>query len=156
MMHGGPMGGQMMGPPSVAPPPAEAPTLSSDAKSALLRAIDEEHRAEALYRHIVTRFGAKPPVSMIARAEHRHAWVLESLALAHDVELPPNPWATAKQSDYANVAAACRAGVESESKTITMYDELLKLDLPPDLRRAFTNLRAASSEHHRPAFEACR
>jgi hypothetical protein len=56
----------------------------------------------------------------------------------------------------ANRAAGCRAGVDSEKKTVALYDELLKAEVPPDLRRAFEHLRVASVQHHLPAFEACR
>lgn len=162
MMRGGPMagmGGPMTAPmaPPVAPGPDESATsLRPAAKSALLRALDEEYRAEALYEHIASQLGPRRPVAMIARAEHRHAWVLESLALAHGVDLPPNQWRAAKQPDLANLTAACRAGVDSERKTMATYDELAKVDLPPDLQRAFAHLRAASAEHHLPAFEACK
>ena len=161
-MRGGPgpmgasPGGPMLGAPGT-PGVATATTpLGAEAKAALLRALDVEYRAEALYAHVASQLGGKPPMPMIARAEHRHAWVLESLALAHGVELPANAWPTTKQPDFGTTAAACRAGVDSEKQTIATYDELLRTDLPPDLRRAFTNLRAASVERHLPAFEACR
>ena len=133
-----------------------APPLSAAARSALLRALDEEYRAEALYAHVVDQLGARPPMAVIARAERRHAWALESLALAHGVDLPVDAWATAKQPDFTDVPTACRAGVDSETKTIAMYDELLKGDLPADLRRVFTHLRAASAERHLVAFQGCR
>ncbi len=135
---------------------AQGGPLTPDAKSALFRALDDEYRAEALYAHISSRLGSPPPLALVSRAEHRHAWVLESLVLAHGLELPPNRWSTAKQPDAADMAAACRAGVDSERKTIASYDELLKVDLPADLRRAFAGLRAASAERHLPAFQSCR
>jgi rubrerythrin len=164
MMQDGPMGGgPMMGDGSMGQmgsrmgvQPGAAP-LSSDAKAALLRALDEEYRAEALYASIgATKIGARAPFLSITRSERRHAWILESLALAHGVELPTNAWMTAKQPEVASAAAGCRAAVESEKKTIALYDELLKTDVPNDLHRAFEHLRAASVERHLPAFEACR
>jgi rubrerythrin len=163
MGHGPMAGSGPMGPPRGAPRPAASAggpsspaPLSPDAKAALLRAIDEEHRSEALYESLVAQVGVRSPFQPIARSERRHAWILESLAVAHGLELPTNTSATTKQSEVANVAAACRAGVESEKKTIALYDDLLKVELPQDLRRPFEHLRAASAERHLPAFEGCR
>ena len=159
MGHGHMMGGGSMGAPVLAASAQSASgsaPLSADAKASLLRAIEEEYRAEALYGSVVSKLGARSPFQQITHAERRHAWILESLALAHGLELPPNASGSAKQPELANVAAACRAGVESEKKTIALYDELLKGDVPQDLRRAFEHLRAASAERHLPAFETCR
>ena len=162
MMGGGGMmgGGAMMGDGATrmgAPASRSAAIpLSSGAKTALLRALDEEYRAEALYASIgSSKIGARPPFLQVTRSDRRHAWILEALALAHGVDLPQNPWTTAKQPETANVAAGCRAGVESEKKTIALYDELLKTDVPADLRRALEHLRAASAERYLPTFEAC-
>jgi rubrerythrin len=158
-MMGGHMGARMGGPALAASAlgaPTSAPPLSSDAKTALQRAIEEEYRSEALYDAIVVKFGTRAPFQRIAHSERRHAWILESLALAHGLDLATNNAGTVKQPELANVAAACRAAVESEKKTIALYDELLKRDVPQDLRRAFEHLRAASAQRHLPAFETCR
>jgi hypothetical protein len=154
MMGGGPMGAPMLA--ASAQSASGSAPLSADAKAALLRAIEEEYRAQALYGSVVSKLGARSPFQQITRAERRHAWVLESLALAHGVDLPTNASSTAKQPELASVAAACRAGVESEKKTIALYDDLLKTDVPQDLRHAFEHLRAASAQRHLPAFETCR
>ena len=158
MMGNGPMGSRMGAAVPAAPTlgASSSAPLSPDAKAALLRALDEEYRAESLYASIVSKVGARPPFQPITRSERHHGWILESLATAHGLELPTNPWAAANQPEVANLAAGCRAGVESEKKTIAIYDELLKTDLPQDLRRAFDHLRAASAQRHLPAFEACR
>jgi rubrerythrin len=157
MMGGGPMNPRM-GPSGIGAQAqgSSAAPLTPEAKAALLRALDEEYRAESLYDSIGTRVGPRAPFQPITRSERHHAWILESLATAHGVDLPTNPWTTAKQPDVASVAAGCRAGVESEKKTIALYDELLKTELPADIRRAFEHLRAASAQRHLPAFEACR
>jgi hypothetical protein len=36
-----------------------------------------------------------------------------------------------------------------------MYDRLLPLELPADVRQVFTNNRRASLVNHLPAFESC-
>lgn len=160
-MHGGGMarmggmGGQGMSMEGARPDAGTAAPLSPEARAALLRAIDEEYRAEALYQHILGQIGQTRPMSMIARSERHHAWILESLAIAHGVEIPPNAWAGKRMPDVGDAREGCRAGVESEKKTIALYDELLKVELPDDLKRAFTHLRAVSADHHLRAFEAC-
>lgn len=133
-----------------------AATLSSESKEALLQALDEEYRAEALYASIVAKLGSRAPYQPITRSDRRHAWILESLAIAHGVELPANAWATAKQPDFTTTKAACRSGAESEKKIVALYDDLLKKDIPADLQRTFEHLRDASAQRHLPPFEACR
>ena len=58
-MGQGPMGSRLGGTPANRP---SATPLSSDAKAALLRALDEEYRAEALYASIgASKIGARAP-----------------------------------------------------------------------------------------------
>jgi hypothetical protein len=131
--------------------------LSVEATQAWRTALDEEYRAEAVYASLVTKFGTRPSFRVIAQSDRHQAWILESLGMAHGLELPTNSSATpAIAVDLKTTAAACRAGLESEKKAIALYEELLKKDLPVDLRRAFEHLRAASADHHLHDFEACR
>ena len=46
-------------------------------------------------------------------------------------------------------------GVVAERENIAIYDRLLPLDLPVDVRQVFENNRAASLFNHLPAFERC-
>jgi hypothetical protein len=146
MMDGGAtmMGGSMMG-----------GILSPDSKGAWTKALNEEYRAEALYGSLVTKFGTSPTFRDIARSDRHQAWILESVGLAHGLELPSRPAAAQDRGDLKTAAAGCRAGVESEKKVIALYDDLLKKDLPADLRRTFEHLRAASAERHLRDFEVC-
>jgi hypothetical protein len=46
--------------------------------------------------------------------------------------------------------------VDFEVRNVALYDRLLAVgSLPDDVRRAFEQNRAASLEHHKPAFERC-
>jgi len=130
----------------------DARPLTDDAKAGLVRALQAEYQAESLYDGIVASVGRDTPATPIARSERRHAWVLESLLVAHGAEVPAN--AAAKAPAFANKGAACSAGVASEKKTIALYDELLARDTPPDVKRVFEHLRAQST-HHLAAFERC-
>ena len=126
MMGGGPMSPRMGAPALAASPQGASGSapLAPDAKTALLRALEEEYRAEALYDAIATKFGVRAPFQRITQSERRHAWILESLAMAHGLELPADNAAAAKQPEVVSIAAACRAGVESEKKTIALYDDV--------------------------------
>jgi hypothetical protein len=53
------------------------------------------------------------------------------------------------------VVAACAAGAAAERENIAMYDDLLRTDLPVDVRQVFSNNRSASLVNHLPAFERC-
>jgi hypothetical protein len=150
-----PMGmGRMMAH-HMAPPIAQG--LSAESKEAWTRALDEEYRAEATYASIVTKLGSRPSFRAVSQLDRRQAWILESLGIAHGLELPSNAWSsTGAPSDFKTTAAACRTGLESEKKVVALYDELLKKDLPVDFRRAFEHLRGASADHYLHVFEACR
>jgi hypothetical protein len=43
----------------------------------------------------------------------------------------------------------------AERENIAMYDDLLRGDLPADVRQVFSNNRSASVTNHLPAFERC-
>lgn len=58
-------------------------------------------------------------------------------------------------SHYGTVTDVCRAAATAERANIAMYDELLRLDLPSDVRQVFTDLGAASLQNHLPAVERC-
>jgi hypothetical protein len=53
------------------------------------------------------------------------------------------------------VTAACAAGVVAERENIALYDDLLKQDLPADVRQVFESNRSASLLAHLPAFQRC-
>lgn len=153
MMGGGGMGAQAEGAHPVRS--TSAAPLSETTKAALLEAIAEEERAEALYARAAVKLGSRPPITPVARSERRHAWVLRTLAVAHGLAVPAASTAATPGPEPATLAEACAAGVESERKTIALYDDLLKRDLAPDVRMAFEHLREASVAHHLPAFLAC-
>ncbi len=57
---------------------------------------------------------------------------------------------------FASVASACAVAADAEVANIALYDALLALELPTDVRTVFVNNRRASLEAHLPAFNRCR
>lgn len=128
--------------------------LADDVRDAVIRALDDERKADAMYGAVIAQFGQAPPFSRIQRAEERHAAALERILTAHGAPIPAEK-APAAQPRFADVAAACRAGVESEKANIAMYDGFSKLALPEDVKCVFGHLRAASESRHLPVFQSC-
>jgi hypothetical protein len=130
------------------PDPADLPGILGDA-------LQEEYRAEALYRSVLATFGADTqPFALIAAAEVRHAEAILQLFARRSLAAP-SP-ATFAFPSYSTLAAACAAGVAAERADADFYTPFLgRTDLPPDVRNVLTNLQAASLQNHLPAFERC-
>ena len=128
--------------------------LAEPVRDAVLRALEDERKAEASYSAVLAQFGQTRPFSNIKRAEERHSAALERLLTAHGEPIPGEKPAGAPPK-YESVAAACRAGVESEKANIALYDELYKVALPEDVKCVFDHLRAASNDRHLPVFQSC-
>jgi hypothetical protein len=148
-VRGGPSGGD---PASMCD--MQSGPLTPSARAAALRALTDERRAQSDYAGVLADLGQAPPFTPIERAERRHAGAIERFLRAHGEDgadaAPPPP-----TRSFTGRAEACRAGAESERRNIAMYDELLEGDLPADERCVFEHLRAASLDHHLPAFERC-
>lgn len=145
-MGRGPMGAGMCA--------MESSRLSATAVEAATRALQDERRAEQQYADVLEQFGRTRPFMPIEMAERRHAAEIERLLTAHG-EAVPEPLQRPTAARYPDVASACEAGAESERLNIAMYDALLAAELPEDERCVFEHLRAASRDHHLPAFERC-
>jgi rubrerythrin len=130
----------------------------ADAAEMLALALQEEYRAEALYRSVLATFGPETlPFSLIAVAEARHADAVTALFARRAMTPPGSAWSPSSFAPFASVALACEAGVAAEIADADFYVPYLqRTDLPQDIRNVFTNLQRASLENHLPAFEACR
>jgi len=126
-----------------------------DIVAILDRALQEEYRAEMLYRSVLASFGADTaPFALIAEAEARHVLALKQLFTRRDLAAPA--WTPESFPSFGVVAEACAAGVAAEIADAAFYTPYLqRADLPQDVRNVFTNLQAASLENHLPAFERC-
>jgi hypothetical protein len=124
----------------------------------LTAALQEEHKAESLYRSVLATFGPETlPFTFIAGSEARHVEALTALFTRRALVPPASAWSPASFAPFASVALACQAGVAAEREDADFYVPYLeRTDLPQDVRNVFTNLQRASLENHLPAFEACR
>lgn len=129
--------------------------VASDVAAAMEEAIQDEYRAYFTYSAVVEDLEPDFPFSVIRDAEESHYTAIANLYIKRGLAVPASDWTLANVPRYATLVAACAAGVQGELGNIAMYDRLLALTLPDDVKRVFENLRAASADRHLPAFEAC-
>jgi len=136
-------------------PTAPAEQLSPELTEALDQAIQDEFRAENTYLRVLTDFGDVAPFKNIVYAEERHSEAIATLFIRRELAVPLSTWDVNSVARFASLTEACAAGADAEIENIDMYDVLLKLSLPADVRTVFENNRAASLNRHLPAFQAC-
>jgi hypothetical protein len=135
----------------VGPDPADILTI-------LVTAVQEEHKAEMLYRSVLGTFGEGTlPFAAIADAEGQHVAAIERLFSRRSLAPPASSWSSSSFAPFASLTLACAAGIAAETEDAAFYTPYLeRTDLPQDVRNVFTNLQRASLENHLPAFERCR
>lgn len=138
-----------------APSSTAGTALSSSVRVALEEAIADEYRAETIYQGVIADFGSVAPFVNILTAEQRHSSAIARLFVTRGLSVPANAWTVATVPHYPSLPAACAAGVITERENIAIYDRVMSLDLPVDVRAVFENNRAASLFNHLPAFERC-
>lgn len=135
-----------------------APTglaLDPALRAVLGRAIQDEYRAETTYQGVLNDFGPVQPFANVLTAEERHSAAIGRLYASRGETAPANEWSVGGVPHFSSVPTACAAGVSAERNNVAMYDELLRAELPADVRQVFTNNRSASLLNHLPAFERC-
>lgn len=142
------------------PGAASAASYPPPVTDAILRALDDEYRAEAVYTVTIAALGEQRPFTNIIRAERRHEEMLKELLRASGTTIPANPWLDGtkpRPEAPATRQAACAAGVAAEVANAGLYDKdlLPKVADYPEVTRVFTALRNASQERHLPAFRRC-
>ena len=156
--RGGQGGGQGMGAGGAGQGAAgsgAALTPLSDAEAqALLRAIQEEYTAQALYQSALDALGNVAPFNRIVQSETQHAAILVRMAEKYGVSVPAFT-APANLPDVSSLSAACQAGAAAEIADAALYDELIPLTTHADLLQVYNSLKNASLDSHLPAFEAC-
>jgi hypothetical protein len=138
--------------PSAGPTPV---TLAAELRVALERGLQDEYRAETIYQGVINDLGQFLPFVNVLTAEQRHSASIAALFTRRGLVAPPSQWTVANVPHFTTFPAACAAAVTAERDNIAIYDELLRLDLPTDVRQVFTNNRSASINNHLPAFERC-
>jgi len=129
----------------------------ADIVNVLVVALQEEYKAEMLYRSVLEDAQGAMPFAVIAESEAQHVAALQNLLTRRELTPPPSDWAPSYFPRFASLALACAAGVAAETEDAAFYTPYLQRpDLPRDVRNVFTNLQRASLESHLPAFERCR
>jgi hypothetical protein len=123
--------------------------------SAMESAIQDEYHAEATYRRILADLGDAWPFTNIVQAERRHIQAAAGLFTNRGIEVPNSKWNLDNVTRFDSIREACATAAQAERDNVSLYDTLLQMDLPSDVRNVFTNNRAASLENHLPAFESC-
>jgi hypothetical protein len=124
-------------------------------RAALDRSIQDEFKAETMYQGVVNDLGQVQPFVTVLTAEQRHSAAIAHLFTTRGLAAPASEWSLDRVPHFATIPAACGAAVVAERDNIALYDELLRLDLPGDVRQVFANVRSASLLNHLPAFERC-
>lgn len=126
--------------------------LSDEEAAGLMRAIEEEYTARALYESIIADFGNVIPFNEIASSEAAHATALIRQAEKYGLDIPVY---RGMDSSFASLEDACQAGVDAEIADAALYDELMSFTTHSDIVRVYTNLQSASLNSHLPQFEVC-
>ena len=129
--------------------------VTAQVEAAMTEALQDEFRAYYTYQRVIDDIGSLAPFPAIRDAEWTHIGALSNLWVKRDMTVPASTWTITNVPSYATLQEACAAGVDSEIALVAMYDQLLTLTLPDDVTRVFENLRAASNDHHLPAFQSC-
>ncbi|MDJ0681150.1 MAG: DUF2202 domain-containing protein [Xenococcaceae cyanobacterium MO_167.B52] len=124
-------------------------------EKALVEALEDEYKARATYRSVISQFGEIRPFINIVESEERHIQALLPLFRKYKIPIPVDNWAD-RVKIPASVEEACQNGVQAEIENGEMYQRLLALTSEyPNVQRVFLNLQRASQENHLPAFQRC-
>lgn len=134
------------------PPPTPLTDIS---KAALEEALQDAYRTYYTYQAATTDFGSTTPFSSIANTELSYTNTLSDLYRNRGVTPPASQWNAANVPRFESLQQACIAAEEGEVATEMMFERLLRLNLPADLRQVFTNLRLTAREQHHLAFRNC-
>ncbi len=129
--------------------------MSEILSNVLIEAINDEYKARATYRLVISQFGEIRPFINIVEAESRHIEALLPLFEKYDVTVPEDDWESRIELP-SSILEACRVGVEAEIENAEMYNRLLESTIEyPDVQEVLIQLQRASKENHLPAFQRC-
>lgn len=120
----------------------------------LLKALNDEYHALAVYDQVLDDHGSVRPFSNIARSEQTHIDALIGLFQDYGLAVPENPW-VGNVDSYDSVGEACTVGVEAEIANVDLYDDIRSSTDREDILRVYDALQKASNDKHLPAFERC-
>lgn len=129
-----------------------AGTDQANAYEALMGPIGE-YAAAATYQSIIDKFGPVEPYVTILAAEERHISALSRQLVRLGVAVPENPY-LGKITAPADLVTAANEEANVEVLNAAMYDTLISQSTDSSLIKVFTNLQSASTDSHKPLFEA--
>jgi rubrerythrin len=128
--------------------------VSTDLRTILLDALDDERKAKATYSAVIEKFGEIRPFINIVEAEGRHAEAIKRQLTRLGWAIPEDRW-KGKVKASTSLAAACEEAIAAEIENIALYDRLIPLVSDSAARSVLQNLQAASRDKHLPAFKRC-
>ena len=129
--------------------------MSEELGRILIEAINDEYKACAIYRLVISKFGEIRPFINIVEAEGQHIQALLPLFKKYGIPIPEDDWESRVEAP-ASVLGACKAGVQAEIDNTEMYERLLDSTKQyPDVQVVLMQLQRASRENHLPAFQRC-
>jgi hypothetical protein len=129
--------------------------LTEQVTAALDDAIQDSYRTYYTYTVVLEDMGQAMPFTSIMAAEQAFRETLASLYAAHGATPPASMWNAGNVPRFASMQEACMAAEEGEVATRLMFDRLLGINLPNDIRQSFENMRATARNTHRMAFRQC-
>jgi rubrerythrin len=130
-------------------------TVDNATRDALVKAVNDERHAQALYQAVINRYGEARPFSNIIKAERQHERLLLELFKTYHLAIPTNPWKDRNIEVPDTLKMACSTAIKAEEENIALYERLLKVVKEPDIREVFQRLHDASKNNHLPAFKRC-
>jgi len=112
----------------------------------------DEYKARAEYVALAEKFSDSTLYYRLINAETMHINALSSIFDAYDLDIPSDTGSTYVVLPT-TIDESYQIGVNAEVYNISLYENYLKLDLPAQVERVFTNLMNAS-EHHLATFTA--
>jgi hypothetical protein len=120
---------------------AAAAPISTQARQAIIDAMNAEYKALALYKAVAARHKDSRPFTNWAQADRGDD--LRALFSKYGVPVPTDTF-TGKTQAPASVAEACKIATQTETGLVSLYDRLLKTVREADIVAVFTDLRDGS------------
>ncbi len=120
----------------------------------LLKALNDEYHAWAVYDEVISDFGSVRPFTNVKSSETSHISALITLFKRYSLAVPTNPWLNTTLN-LATVQQACALGVDAEIANVALYDNLFATTTRSDILSVYQSLRDASQNQHLTSFTRC-
>jgi rubrerythrin len=124
----------------------------TDLKIALDTALNDERKAKAFYKAVMSKFGERRPFSNIVHAEQRHENALLAQYERLNLPVPEDRWETHTFEVPDSFQETADASIVAEIENVAIYDRIDSMVTDEQVLAVFKNLRWASQERHLRAF----